>query len=160
MLSSTLVLACSHITADAGYSCILNEPYSPPNPFTHRSHCRSYGCWAGQLDCADHGWSFFWSIQRFHHWCVFYATSLEDRLTSDLPGHVVPEATLGGPIALVEDGDLIAIDAKSRTIDWLVGEEEKVRRRKAWEVSGKSALRERRGILFRYARDVAVRALV
>ncbi|KAG1808342.1 dihydroxy-acid and 6-phosphogluconate dehydratase [Suillus variegatus] len=70
-------------------------------------------------------------------------------------GHVVPEATLGGPIALVEDGDLIAIDAKSRTIDWLVGEEEKVRRRKAWEVSGKSALRERRGILFRYARDVA-----
>ncbi|KAG2119925.1 dihydroxy-acid and 6-phosphogluconate dehydratase [Suillus discolor] len=70
-------------------------------------------------------------------------------------GHVVPEATLGGPIALVEDGDLIAIDAKSRTIDWLVGEEEKVRRRKVWEVSGKSALRERRGILFRYARDVA-----
>ncbi|KAG2055240.1 dihydroxy-acid and 6-phosphogluconate dehydratase [Suillus hirtellus] len=70
-------------------------------------------------------------------------------------GHVVPEATLGGPIALVEDGDLIAIDAKSRTIDWLVGEEEKVRRRQAWEVSGKSALRERRGILFRYARDVA-----
>lgn len=70
-------------------------------------------------------------------------------------GHVVPEATLGGPIALVEDGDLIAIDAKSRTIDWLVGEEEKIRRRKVWEVSGKSALRERRGILFRYARDVA-----
>lgn len=70
-------------------------------------------------------------------------------------GHVVPEATLGGPIALVEDGDPIVIDAKSRTIDWQVGEEEKVRRRKAWEVSGKNALRERRGILFRYARDVA-----
>ncbi|KAG1809320.1 dihydroxy-acid and 6-phosphogluconate dehydratase [Suillus subaureus] len=70
-------------------------------------------------------------------------------------GHVVPEATLGGPIALVEDGDLIVIDAKSRAIDWQVGEEEKARRRKAWEVSGKSALRERRGILFRYARDVA-----
>ncbi|KAG2079256.1 dihydroxy-acid and 6-phosphogluconate dehydratase [Suillus decipiens] len=70
-------------------------------------------------------------------------------------GHVVPEATLGGPIALVEDGDPIVIDAKSRTIDWQVGEEEKARRRKAWEVSGKSALRERRGVLFRYARDVA-----
>ncbi|KAG1746140.1 dihydroxy-acid and 6-phosphogluconate dehydratase [Suillus lakei] len=70
-------------------------------------------------------------------------------------GHVVPEATLGGPIALVEDGDAIVIDAKSRTIDWQVGEEEKARRRKAWEVSGKNALRERRGILFRYARDVA-----
>ncbi|KAG1776962.1 dihydroxy-acid and 6-phosphogluconate dehydratase [Suillus placidus] len=70
-------------------------------------------------------------------------------------GHVVPEATLGGPIALVEDGDPIVIDAKSRAIDWQVGEEEKARRRTAWEVSGKSALRERRGILFRYARDVA-----
>ncbi|KAG2150970.1 dihydroxy-acid and 6-phosphogluconate dehydratase [Suillus clintonianus] len=70
-------------------------------------------------------------------------------------GHVVPEATLGGPIALVEDGDPIVIDAKSRTIDWQVAEEEKARRRKVWEVSGKSALRERRGILFRYARDVA-----
>jgi dihydroxy-acid dehydratase len=70
-------------------------------------------------------------------------------------GHVVPEATLGGPIALVEDGDPIVIDAKSRTIDWQVGEEEKARRRKAWEVSGKSALKERRGILYRYARDVA-----
>lgn len=70
-------------------------------------------------------------------------------------GHVVPEATLGGPIALVEDGDPIVIDAKSRTIDWQVGEEEKARRRKIWEVSGKSALKERRGILFRYARDVA-----
>ncbi|KAG1865804.1 dihydroxy-acid and 6-phosphogluconate dehydratase [Suillus subalutaceus] len=70
-------------------------------------------------------------------------------------GHVVPEATLGGPIALVEDGDPIVIDAKSRTIDWQVGEEEKARRRKAWEVSGKNALREHRGILYRYARDVA-----
>ncbi|KAG0698140.1 dihydroxy-acid and 6-phosphogluconate dehydratase [Suillus ampliporus] len=70
-------------------------------------------------------------------------------------GHVVPEATLGGPIALVEDGDTIVIDSKSRTIDWQVGEEEKARRRKVWEVSGKNALKERRGILFRYARDVA-----
>ncbi|KAG2361411.1 dihydroxy-acid and 6-phosphogluconate dehydratase [Suillus spraguei] len=70
-------------------------------------------------------------------------------------GHVVPEATLGGPIALVEDGDPIVIDAKSRTIDWQVDENEKAQRRKAWEVSGKSAIRERRGILFRYARDVA-----
>ncbi|KIK44856.1 hypothetical protein CY34DRAFT_802200 [Suillus luteus UH-Slu-Lm8-n1] len=70
-------------------------------------------------------------------------------------GHVVPEATLGGPIALVEDGDPIVIDAKSRTIDWQVGEEEKARRRKVWEVSGKNALKERRGILYRYARDVA-----
>ncbi|KAF9241580.1 dehydratase family-domain-containing protein [Melanogaster broomeanus] len=71
-------------------------------------------------------------------------------------GHVVPEATLGGPIALVKDGDRIIIDAGSRTIDWLVGEDEKWLVGHEWEVSGKSALKERRGILYRYARDVAV----
>lgn len=71
-------------------------------------------------------------------------------------GHVVPEATLGGPIALVKDGDRVIIDAASRAIDWLVEEEEKAARRKEWEASGKSALKERRGILYRYARDVAV----
>ncbi|KAN0091131.1 Dihydroxy-acid/6-phosphogluconate dehydratase [Tylopilus felleus] len=70
-------------------------------------------------------------------------------------GHVVPEAILGGPIALVEDGDRIIIDAASRTINWLVEEDEKAARRKEWEASGKSALKERRGILYRYARDVA-----
>lgn len=72
------------------------------------------------------------------------------------PGHVVPEALLGGPIALVKDGDRIIIDAASRTINWLVDEDEKAARRKEWDVSGKSALKERRGILYRYARDVAV----
>jgi len=60
----------------------------------------------------------------------------------------------------VEDGDTIVIDAKSRAIDWIVSEEEKARRREAWEVSGKSALKEKRGILFRYARDVAVSTLM
>ena len=56
----------------------------------------------------------------------------------------------------MEDGDTIVIDAGSRAIDWQVGEEEKARRRAAWEGSGKNALKERRGVLFRYARDVAV----
>ncbi|KAH7924253.1 dihydroxy-acid and 6-phosphogluconate dehydratase [Leucogyrophana mollusca] len=70
-------------------------------------------------------------------------------------GHVVPEATLGGPIALVQDGDPIVIDSENRAINWLVDEDEKARRRKEWEVSGKNALKERRGILYRYARDVA-----
>ena len=73
-----------------------------------------------------------------------------------LPGHVVPEAILGGPIALVKDGDRIIIDSASRTIDWLVEEDEKAVRKKDWEASGKSALKVRRGILYRYARDVAV----
>jgi dihydroxy-acid dehydratase len=73
-----------------------------------------------------------------------------------LTGHVVPEALLGGPIALVEDGDKIVIDTEKRSIDWVVDEEEQARRRKAWEASGKGELKVKRGILKRYARDVQV----
>ncbi|GAA5942706.1 dihydroxy-acid dehydratase ILV3 [Sporobolomyces koalae] len=47
-------------------------------------------------------------------------------------GHVVPEAFNGGNIALVEDGDVIYIDAVKNTIDMRVSEEELERRRKAW----------------------------
>ena len=71
-------------------------------------------------------------------------------------GHVVPEARLGGPIALVQDGDRIFIDAEKRTIDWDVSEDEQARRRVEWEGSGRGALTVKRGILLRYARDVAV----
>ncbi|PBK58851.1 dihydroxy-acid dehydratase [Armillaria solidipes] len=70
-------------------------------------------------------------------------------------GHAVPEARLGGPIALVKDGDRIVIDAEKRTIDWLVSEEEQERRKKEWDASDKKELNVKRGILFRYARDVA-----
>ncbi|RYC77555.1 putative dihydroxy-acid dehydratase, partial [Fusarium oxysporum f. sp. narcissi] len=48
-------------------------------------------------------------------------------------GHIVPEAMEGGPIALVEDGDTIVIDAETRAIDLVVPEEEVARRRKAWK---------------------------
>lgn len=71
-------------------------------------------------------------------------------------GHVVPEAINGGPIALVKDGDKIVIDSHTREINWLVDDEEQARRRKEWEGSGKDKIRERRGILYKYARDVAV----
>ncbi|CAK5281629.1 unnamed protein product [Mycena citricolor] len=70
-------------------------------------------------------------------------------------GHVVPEARLGGPIALVEDGDKIIIDADSKTIQWLVSQEEEARRKALWEASANSKLNVKRGILLRYARDVA-----
>ena len=73
-----------------------------------------------------------------------------------LAGHVVPEAINGGPIALVKDGDKIVIDSVNREINWLVDEEEQARRRKEWEASGQDQIRERRGILYKYARDVAV----
>jgi hypothetical protein len=71
----------------------------------------------------------------------------------------VPEARLGGPIALVRDGDRVVIDTEKRTIDWDVSEEEQARRRVEWEGSGKSTLTVKRGILLRYARDVAVRGV-
>lgn len=72
-------------------------------------------------------------------------------------GHVVPEARLGGPIALVRDGDRVVIDTEKNTIDWDVSEEEQARRRVGWEGSEKGKLTVKRGILLRYARDVAVR---
>jgi hypothetical protein len=72
----------------------------------------------------------------------------------------VPEAINGGPIALVKDGDKIVIDSANREINWLVDEDEQARRKKEWEASGKSAIREKRGVLYRYARDVAVSACI
>ncbi len=66
---------------------------------------------------------------------------------------------MGGPIALVRDGDRVVIDSEKRTIDWDVSEEEQARRRVEWEASGKGTLTMKRGILLRYARDVAVRGV-
>ncbi|KAF8160760.1 dihydroxy-acid/6-phosphogluconate dehydratase [Crassisporium funariophilum] len=70
-------------------------------------------------------------------------------------GHVVPEARVGGPIALVKDGDRIIIDSATRRIDWLVDELEQKRRKDEWLASDKGKLNVRRGVLLRYARDVA-----
>lgn len=56
-------------------------------------------------------------------------------------GHVCPEAAAGGPIGLVEEGDLISIDINANTIQMQVSDEELARRRENWtpktkEVSG------------------------
>jgi dihydroxy-acid dehydratase len=48
-------------------------------------------------------------------------------------GHVAPEAVVGGPIALVVDGDPIAIDVATNSIDLLVDDEELERRRTDWK---------------------------
>jgi dihydroxy-acid dehydratase len=48
-------------------------------------------------------------------------------------GHVSPEAAVGGPIALIEDGDVITFDAEKRRIDISVGQEELSRRKKNWK---------------------------
>jgi dihydroxy-acid dehydratase len=47
-------------------------------------------------------------------------------------GHIAPEAAEGGPIALVEDGDLIFIDLPNRAIHLEVPEPELAERRKHW----------------------------
>jgi dihydroxy-acid dehydratase len=47
-------------------------------------------------------------------------------------GHVSPEAFVGGPIALIREGDQIAIDAENRRIDLQVEDEELDRRRTGW----------------------------
>ena len=48
-------------------------------------------------------------------------------------GHVVPEAAEGGPIALLQEGDLIDIDIPEKRLDILVSEEELTFRRRCWE---------------------------
>jgi len=69
-------------------------------------------------------------------------------------GHVTPEAQVGGPIGLVRDGDRIVVDAATRTIDWQVDTEVQQQRQKEWE-NKRREIPAKRGILFRYARDVA-----
>jgi dihydroxy-acid dehydratase len=66
-------------------------------------------------------------------------------------GHVAPEATDGGPIALVRDGDRIVLDMQRRTLDLEVDEAELNRRRAAW-VPPEPTLRT--GVLGKYARLV------
>jgi dihydroxy-acid dehydratase len=48
-------------------------------------------------------------------------------------GHVAPEAVDGGPIALVEEGDRISIDAETHTIELLVDVAVLEQRRKSWK---------------------------
>ena len=48
-------------------------------------------------------------------------------------GHVGPEAAVGGPIGLIQDGDIIAMDAVAGTLDLEVDEAELERRRKTWK---------------------------
>ena len=67
-------------------------------------------------------------------------------------GHVVPEAQIGGPIALIQDGDIIRIDAVANTLDMEVTEEELQRRRKAWKAP---PLKVSQGTLYKYTKVVA-----
>jgi len=67
-------------------------------------------------------------------------------------GHVSPEAAQGGPIALVEENDIIELDVERRTIELVVSEEEMKRRSDAWK---KPRPKVTGGYLEEYARRVS-----
>ena len=71
-------------------------------------------------------------------------------------GHVAPEAAVGGPIALVEEGDSITIDADERLLSLAVSEDELARRRTVWRPP---APRYTAGVLHKYARQVSSASL-
>ncbi|HTM30587.1 MAG TPA: dihydroxy-acid dehydratase, partial [Vicinamibacterales bacterium] len=66
-------------------------------------------------------------------------------------GHITPEAALGGPIALVRNGDRIVIDAAARVVTVDVPARELAKRRRAWKAPKP---RYTRGVLAKYARLV------
>lgn len=71
-------------------------------------------------------------------------------------GHVSPEAQMGGPIALVQDGDLITIDAEKNTIDVHLSEQEWAQRKSQWVMPPYKATK---GTLLRYIKDVSSASL-
>jgi dihydroxy-acid dehydratase len=67
-------------------------------------------------------------------------------------GHITPEAAVGGPIALLRNGDRITIDAVHRTLEVEVSAADMRRRRAGWRARAPYA---RRGVLAKYAREVS-----
>jgi len=66
-------------------------------------------------------------------------------------GHIAPEAFVGGPIALLADGDRVRIDTDGRTLEMLVDDGELTRRRTAWTAPEPKYTQ---GALAKYARTV------
>jgi dihydroxy-acid dehydratase len=67
-------------------------------------------------------------------------------------GHVSPEAAVGGPIALLEDGDNLVIDAETNQINVDISDEQMAERRMAWR-RPKSSVRS--GALAKYRAEVS-----
>jgi dihydroxy-acid dehydratase len=66
-------------------------------------------------------------------------------------GHVVPEAQEGGPIGLIQDGDVITIDARTQSLEVALSEAELENRRAAWQMPPYKA---ERGTLYKYIKNV------
>ncbi len=67
-------------------------------------------------------------------------------------GHITPEAQTGGVLALVQDGDIIRIDAMKNTIEVKITDEEIAKRRASWTPP---ELKHNKGILYKYAQMVS-----
>ena len=63
-------------------------------------------------------------------------------------GHITPEAHVGGPIALIEDGDIVTIDIDAKSIDVDVDDETMASRREKWV---QPAEKYSHGVLKKYA---------
>jgi dihydroxy-acid dehydratase len=66
-------------------------------------------------------------------------------------GHIAPEAQEGGPLALVQDGDMVTIDAEKNRLDMAIADTELARRRAAWK---KPPYKFTRGTLYKYIKNV------
>ncbi|GLC45185.1 hypothetical protein PLESTB_000426600 [Pleodorina starrii] len=71
-------------------------------------------------------------------------------------GHVTPEAQVGGPIALVKNGDKIVIDVEKRVMDVKISDEEMAARRAAWVAP---PLKATSGTLYKYIKNVTSASL-
>ena len=67
-------------------------------------------------------------------------------------GHITPEAFVGGPLAIVKNGDTIAIDAENNELQLMINEHEMARRLEKWH---QPAPRYTRGVLAKYAKLVS-----
>jgi dihydroxy-acid dehydratase len=66
-------------------------------------------------------------------------------------GHIAPESWVGGPLAFLQDGDLVTIDAEAKVVSANLDDAEFARRTKGWT---KPEPRVERGVLAKYARTV------
>jgi dihydroxy-acid dehydratase len=66
-------------------------------------------------------------------------------------GHITPEAQVGGPLALVQDNDIVTIDANTNRLDVEVSDEVLAARKKNWQAP---PLKATRGTLFKYIKNV------
>ena len=71
-------------------------------------------------------------------------------------GHVTPEAAVGGPLAIVEEGDKITIDSDQKTLNLDLSKRERTERLKKWVPPTPKV---KRGLLAKYARLVSSASL-